>query len=652
MSSAWPQEDDGLHWPPVGQMPASPAPRDTGGVTRGYPPYRPEDAGDGGYSPYWPDDGGAARRPPAAPVTSWDLPAIREPAGGVPREQEDRPRSGGYRGDADGTGYQPERPGWLGQPGYRGSARPGYGAAGYQNPDRTAAASQPAGYGNGRDGSYRGADDHPGLRGDPGTHNPAYRSARGLVPGYGNGYHDGWHPPGNGSSRPLLREATAGRDRPSVFPGPAAPPRGRRGRHSGYAPAAAPGNRQAGYRDAGTGYGVNDGYGYQDANGATVSLRLPQNAMPGYPRTRPAADGYDCGQLSIQRLPAGDLAAGAALTAGEFIPSGGFPAGGPPFAGQEPGGGGGQVLDDVPAGSSLADELASGEFPTSQFIAGGPGAGEPGAIGTAATSVLDRPAPAGPRAPGRRGARGGRGEATVIQRPPSAPAAGDRGSRTGGWATTTTAWFQAVRDGGRPPGKRRGRSGDRRLWIALGGLAVIAVASAMAIVTLVLPSGPGGPAHTLATPSRIGTYLRRPALERQMNIDQLRSDFISMSSGHTSHVVEAVYEAGTSGSAKPPQILMFIGGNVAYASPSASLDGFLQRFQGAAATSPGSLGGKAACVNASAAQPGSPGNMAICTWFDNDTVGELISPTMNAAALAQTMRSVRPQLELVARKKS
>ncbi len=643
MSSAWPQEDDGLQWPPVRQMPASRAPRDTGAVTRGYPPYRPEDAGDGGYgSPYWPDDGGAARRPPAAPVTSWDLPAIREPAGGVPRGREGRPRPGGYRGDADGAGYQPERPGWPGQPGPRGSARPGYGAAGYQDPGRAAAAYQPAGYGNGRDGGYQ-ADDHPGLRGDPGTHSPAYRSARGQVPGYGNGYHDGWPPPGSGSSRPLLRDGTAGRDRPSVSPGPAALPRGRRGRHSGYAPAAGPGSRQAGYRDAGPGYGVNDGYGYQDASGATVSLRLPQDAAPGYPRTRPAADGYDSGQLSTQRLPAGDLAAGA-LTAGEFVPSGGFPAGGPPFAGQEPDGGRGQVLDDVPAGSSLGDELASGEFPTSQFTAGGLGAGEPGA----ATSVLDRPAPAGPRAPGR---RGGRGEATVIQRPSAAPAAGDRSSRTGGWTGATTAWFQAVRDGGRPPGKRRGRSGDGRLWIALGGLAVIAVASAMAIVTLVLPSGPGGPAHTLATPSRIGAYLRRPALERQMNIDQLRNDFISMSAGHASHVVEAVYEAGTSGSAKPPQILMFIGGNVAYASPTASLDGFLQRFQGATATSAGSLGGRAACVNASAAQPGSPGNMAICTWFDNDTVGELISPTMNAAALAQTMRSVRPQLELVARQK-
>jgi hypothetical protein len=176
-------------------------------------------------------------------------------------------------------------------------------------------------------------------------------------------------------------------------------------------------------------------------------------------------------------------------------------------------------------------------------------------------------------------------------------------------------------------------------------------AAAVAIVAIVVtafPSGPGGPAHSLVTPDRMGAFIRRPALEQQMNVGQLRKDVINMSSGQASHVVEAVYEAGTSTSGATPQIILFIGGNLANASPTDSVTSFTQRFRGAQITSAGPLGGEAACVNATASQPGS---VAMCTWFDNDSFGEVVSPTMNAATLAKTMRSIRPDLELIVHKK-
>ena len=41
---------------------------------------------------------------------------------------------------------------------------------------------------------------------------------------------------------------------------------------------------------------------------------------------------------------------------------------------------------------------------------------------------------------------------------------------------------------------------------------------------------------------------------------------------------------------------------------------------------------------------------SLCAWFDNDSFGEIVSPTMNATALANAMRTVRPSVELLAKK--
>jgi len=93
---------------------------------------------------------------------------------------------------------------------------------------------------------------------------------------------------------------------------------------------------------------------------------------------------------------------------------------------------------------------------------------------------------------------------------------------------------------------------------------------------------------------------------------------------------------------------MVWGGGAAGWSPMVSVTSFTQRFKGASTTSSGSLGGEAACVNATATEPGS---VAMCAWFDNDSFGEVVSPTMNATALANTMRQIRPHVELIAKQK-
>ena len=231
------------------------------------------------------------------------------------------------------------------------------------------------------------------------------------------------------------------------------------------------------------------------------------------------------------------------------------------------------------------------------------------------------------------------GETTSVDLPAESLS---RGAKTGG-----TGALLRSRPGSRPVGRRRGRSGDRRLWFALGGVVVVFVGALVAIVMVAFPSGPGGPAHTLVAPDQLNAFTRRPALEQQMNVAQLRQDVVNTSSGQARHVVEAVYEAGNSTSGTTPQIILFIGGNLLNAAPNVSVTSFTQRFKGAKITNAGGAG-EAACVNATASEPGS---VAMCAWFDNDSFGEVVSPTMNAAALASTMRQIRPHVELIAEQK-
>jgi hypothetical protein len=197
----------------------------------------------------------------------------------------------------------------------------------------------------------------------------------------------------------------------------------------------------------------------------------------------------------------------------------------------------------------------------------------------------------------------------------------------------------------RRTGRRRGRSSDHRLWLALGGVVVVTAAAITGIIKFEFPSH-GGPSHTMATPARIGTYLRTVDLERETKVAELRNEVIKMSSGEASGVVSAVYESGKAAAGSTEQIVMYIGGHLANAAPAASIASFTQKFPGAKVVSAGALGGQAACV-----QDGTGSDsVSMCAWFDNDSFGEIVSPTMNATALADVMRTMRPSVELVAKK--
>ena len=203
-------------------------------------------------------------------------------------------------------------------------------------------------------------------------------------------------------------------------------------------------------------------------------------------------------------------------------------------------------------------------------------------------------------------------------------------------------------DGARPGakrriGRRRGGSNDHRLWLGLGGVVIVAAAAITGIIKFEFPSH-SGPVHTMVTPARIGTYARTVDLERQTNVAQLRNEVIKMSAGQASRVVSAVYESGNSAAGNTEQIIMFIGGHLANAAPATSITSFTQKFPGAKVVPPGALGGKAACVEEGS---GTADSVSMCAWFDNDSFGEVVSPTMNATDLAAAMINVRPSVEMV-----
>jgi hypothetical protein len=172
---------------------------------------------------------------------------------------------------------------------------------------------------------------------------------------------------------------------------------------------------------------------------------------------------------------------------------------------------------------------------------------------------------------------------------------------------------------------------------------VIVIAGLVAVLASNLTGGGSGPAHSISTPSRLIAYTQEPALAAGMGAQALRSEIVKKGNGEASHVVDAVYEDSTSAAAKSgPLIILFIGGNL-----SGSASSFISSFTGllpsAFVTSPGSMGGQAACV------PGYSGHPTECAWADDDTFGLIASPTLSAAALGKELRTIRPLVEHVRR---
>ncbi|MGA2828909.1 MAG: hypothetical protein ABSF03_22665 [Streptosporangiaceae bacterium] len=543
------------------------------------------------------------------------------------RSQDYGQRDYGQRASAGQQGSGPQDYGYqdYGDPGYDD---PTYGDLAYDDTPYPASADrgtpqagpaypgegfQDAGY----DGERHGSGGYPGQPGPAaGYGSGAFRAV--AAPGYADGEYDGYPDAGD-------------------LPGPRA--------DDGYAAAGYDGagygndpGRELAPQDAGGRVYPGDGYGsgseFADAAPGPGDGSYGPGEQPGYVAAEYASGQYPPGAGTIGELSAGmpDPAATGMMDATGILDS---------------------------TGLSDSVELYNyhpGAAEASQGFMGAPApVGTLEITGLGPSGFLDDPAFAddgnildGAEAGDATGVlEGGSGffdaepaETTSIDHLPAGSLS--RGATTGG-----TGALVRPRPGSRPAGRRRGRSGDRRLWVALGGVVVVFVGALVAIVMVAFPSGPGGPAHTTVTPNQLNAFIRRPALELQMNVPQLRQDVVNMSSGQARHVVEAVYESGNSTSGTTPQIVLFIGGNLLNAAPNVSVTRLTQRFKGAKITNAGGPG-EAACVNATASEPGS---VAMCAWFDNDSFGEVLSPTMNASALASTMRQIRPHVELVVKQK-
>jgi hypothetical protein len=194
-------------------------------------------------------------------------------------------------------------------------------------------------------------------------------------------------------------------------------------------------------------------------------------------------------------------------------------------------------------------------------------------------------------------------------------------------------------------GKRRGRSGDRRQWMALGAIAVVAAGAIGGVLMKYVFSGPSGPAHEVVAPASVDGYTRSANLEKQLQVSSEAAKVANASNGQASDVVSAVYQQGSISPGSNAQIFMFVGGKLSSADPGASVANFEQTYKGATAVSAGSLGGEAACTETHL----NGQSASMCVWFDNDTFGTVVSPTMTTAKLAATMDTVRPSLELLAK---
>jgi hypothetical protein len=196
----------------------------------------------------------------------------------------------------------------------------------------------------------------------------------------------------------------------------------------------------------------------------------------------------------------------------------------------------------------------------------------------------------------------------------------------------------------RAVGRRRGRSGDRRQWMALGAIAVVAAGAIGGVLMKYVFAGPSGPAHQVVAPATVDGYTRSATLGEQMHVNTLAQGVAKSSGGSASDVVSAVYAQGTATPDSDAQIFMFVGGKLASADANASITNFVQSYPHADKVSAGSLQGDAACTETHVDNE----EAAMCVWFDNDTFGALVSPTMTTTQLASTLTNVRPSLELYA----
>jgi hypothetical protein len=194
-------------------------------------------------------------------------------------------------------------------------------------------------------------------------------------------------------------------------------------------------------------------------------------------------------------------------------------------------------------------------------------------------------------------------------------------------------------------GRRRGRSGDRRLWLGLGGVVAVAAAAIFLIIKFEFPSD-SGPAHTLSMPDKVGSSFVSSKVVDAKALAGLRAAFVKMTNGQATDVQSGTYESGGPATGGTPQIVMTIEAHLANDDPASSIAGFKQDYPDAFTVPAGPLGGQAVCAESPASNAN---DVAICAWFDNDSIGALFSPSMNANLLASQLQTFRSDVEHVAK---
>jgi hypothetical protein len=414
----------------------------------------------------------------------------------------------------------------------------------------------------------------------------------------------------------------------------------------------------------------------------------------------PSAGGPSAGGPAVGGHPAGGPSAGGASAGGRAVP-GGSMYGGPGGTGSSGGlsgsggasGPGGPVPGNPSARNVMPGNgpgprmsaLPIGSGPVGPALAPGKGlARNPGTAYKAASAVSPvRPQPAALAPPRETGFLGAPVAPVGVLTPPVGNHydAGYTGQETVAWSMSAGVnsgeievleeyWEQdgddveysalladldvygePRRDTGSQPavgrqgiGRRRGRSGDRRLWLGLGGVVAVAVAAIFLIIKFEFPSS-GGPAHTLVMPNKIGSAYVSSKVVDKADIAKLRQEFEAMTQGKATDVLSGTYQAGGLATGGNLQIVMTIDAHLPNDNAAASISGFMQEYKDSFVVPAGPLGGEAACAES---EVGNADDVSICAWFDNDSFGVVVSPSMEARSLAGQLQMFRSAVEHVA----
>jgi hypothetical protein len=181
----------------------------------------------------------------------------------------------------------------------------------------------------------------------------------------------------------------------------------------------------------------------------------------------------------------------------------------------------------------------------------------------------------------------------------------------------------------------------RRRWLVLGVAGVVAAGAIAGILTSGSPGG--GVAHMVVMPAALGAYKWAPDLEKNAGLPVLAASAAEIGGGQVSGSRARTYERPAPGGGSP-QLLEVIGGRLPSTPPASSVITLIRKYPSARVVPAGAMGGSAACFEQTA---GTADSVAMCAWSDHDTFGILVSPTLNAAGLANLMVQDRPLIELV-----